>query len=51
MFGKKVPDSVKKEAVLDMVDFLLRHGFKPEEAIKISKKFWKKHWKKLREVY
>lgn len=46
----KIRDEVKQEAILDTVDFLMRHGFNPTEAVKVSKAFWKKHKKKLKNV-
>lgn len=49
--GKKIPDYVRQEAEYDLVDFLLRHGFDPENAIKTSRQFWDKHWKKIKDVY
>ena len=42
--------TIEREAVLDMAQFLMSYGFKPDEALKVAKKFWKKYKKKLKSV-
>ena len=44
-------ESLKKEYILDLAEYLIKKGFKPKEAYKLSENFWKKNWKKLKKVF
>lgn len=43
-------DELYNEAVLQMSELLIDWGFAPEDALKESRNFWKKHKKKLYQV-
>jgi hypothetical protein len=47
----KVEDILFQEAVYEMADMLMKKGFEPKEAFKVSEDFWKKNKKKLKEVF
>lgn len=47
----KVPEVMKEDAVADLAQFLMKYGFRPEESFKISRGFWDKNVKRLRQVY
>lgn len=46
----KFVDMLKRDYTLDLADFLMKRGFKPNDALKTSEDFWKKNWKKLKKV-
>jgi len=43
-------EALKKEYILDLADFLIKHGVDAHNAYKLSEEFWEKNWKKLEEV-
>jgi len=47
---KDVDAGLYTNAVLDLMGLLLQYGFTPEEAMRVSTDFWRKHKKKLRSV-
>ena len=47
---KKEDEALKHDFILNMTDFLMSYGFKPEEAMKLSKEFYNKHKNKIRDV-
>jgi hypothetical protein len=50
IFRDKRVERVKERAIVDMSNFLVNYGFQLEEAVKVSKEFWGKHEKNLKEL-
>lgn len=50
LFVNKEIEKKKEKAVMDLAYFLTNYGFNFEEAVKVSKEFWKKYNNKLKEM-
>ena len=42
---------LKHDFIIDMSNFLMKRGFNPTEALKVSEDFYNKHKKKLMKVF